>query len=115
MEVKVMKIYARTKFYHRIAEHKGLKADIFLTKKCIHIRYGIIYDDSKEETMRFRYDINNINEYIKIIPMLLQHNATMRLANEVKTTLDMWQQYGDFSFSRAGQYKINGEQEYDNQ
>lgn len=105
-----MKIYARTKLYHRIAENKGLKADVFLCKNCIYIRGGIIYDDSKLETIYFRFEVSHINEYRNIEKRMLENNATQRLAKEVKYILDMWHYFEDFSFSVDGWYMVKGGQ-----
>ena len=110
-----MKIYARTKIYHRISETKGCKADVFLLKNCICIKVCTIYDDTREETVYGRIHIVHIKEYNKIVDMILKNNALPRLAYEVYAILESWKKYGDFSFSDDGWYKIKGGQNNDNQ
>lgn len=110
-----MKIYARTKIYHRISETKGFKADVFLLENCICIKFCIIHDDTREETIYGRIHIVHIKEYNKITDMMMKNNSSPRLAYEVYATLESWKNYGDFSFSVDGWYKINGVQNNDKQ
>lgn len=110
-----MKIYARTKIYHSIAEYKSIKADIILLKNCISIKCCTIYDDTKMETVHSRIHVVHINDYKKIVDIMLKNNTLPRLAYEVYAILESWKNYGDFSFTNDGWYKIKGGQNDDEQ